>query len=39
MSGTCDMHGRGERCVQGFWLGALKGRDNWEDLGISGRLT
>jgi hypothetical protein len=23
----------------GFWLGSLKGRDHWEDLGICGRIT
>jgi hypothetical protein len=23
----------------GFWLGGLKGRDHWEDLGIRGRIT
>jgi hypothetical protein len=23
----------------GFWLGGLKGRDHWEDLGIGGRIT
>jgi len=25
--------------VGGFWLGGLKGRDHWEDLGIGGRKT
>jgi hypothetical protein len=23
----------------GFWLGGLKERDHWEDLGVSGRIT
>jgi hypothetical protein len=30
--------GRGE-VFTGFWLGGLKGRDHWEDLGIGGRIT
>jgi hypothetical protein len=29
--------GRGE-VFTSFWLGGLKGRDHWEDLGISGRI-
>jgi hypothetical protein len=23
----------------GFWLGGLKARDHWEDLGVGGRIT
>jgi hypothetical protein len=23
----------------GFWLGGTKGRDQWEDLGIGGKIT
>jgi hypothetical protein len=23
----------------GFWLGGLKGRDHWEDLGVGERIT
>jgi hypothetical protein len=30
--------GRGE-VFRGFWLGGLKGRDHWEDLGVGGRIT
>jgi hypothetical protein len=30
--------GRGE-VFTGFWFRGLKGRDHWEDLGISGRIT
>jgi hypothetical protein len=30
--------GRGEMFT-GFWLGSPKVRDNWEDLGIGGRIT
>jgi hypothetical protein len=30
--------GRGE-VFRGFRLGALKGRDYWEDLGVGGRIT
>jgi hypothetical protein len=29
--------GRGEVFI-GFWLGCLKGKDHWEDLGIGGRI-
>jgi hypothetical protein len=28
-----------EEVVTEFWLGGLKGRDHWEDLGIGGRIT
>jgi hypothetical protein len=24
---------------RGFWLGGLKARDHWEDLGVGGRIT
>jgi hypothetical protein len=27
------------RGYTGFWLGGPKGRDHWEDLGVSGRIT
>jgi hypothetical protein len=30
--------GRGE-VFTGFWLGGLKGRDHWEDLGVGGGIT
>jgi hypothetical protein len=30
--------GRGE-VFTGFWLGAPKGRDHWEDLGVVWRIT
>jgi hypothetical protein len=30
--------GRGE-VFKGFWLGGLKARDHWEDLGVGGRIT
>jgi hypothetical protein len=29
---------RGE-VFTGFWLGGLRARDHWEDLGIGGRIT
>jgi hypothetical protein len=25
--------------LTGFWLGGLKARDHWEDIGIGGRIT
>jgi hypothetical protein len=28
-----------EEVFTGFWLGGLKVRDHWEDLGIDGRIT
>jgi len=28
-----------EEVFTGFWLGAVKGGDHWEDLGIGGRIT
>jgi hypothetical protein len=30
--------GRGEVFTE-FWLGGPKGRDNWKDLGVGGRIT
>jgi hypothetical protein len=30
--------GRGE-VLTGFWLGGPKARDQWEDLGVGGRIT
>jgi hypothetical protein len=39
VDGTCGTQGgRGEVFI-GFWLGGLKGRDHWEDLGLWGRIT
>jgi uncharacterized protein (DUF983 family) len=35
VGGTCGTCGRGEMFT-GFWLGSLKVRDYWEDLGIGG---
>jgi hypothetical protein len=35
---TCGTHGR-EEVFTGFWLGGPKVRDDWEDLGIGGRIT
>jgi len=32
------MHWEGEVCT-GFWLGGLKGRDQWEGLGVGRRIT
>jgi hypothetical protein len=32
-------HAWGRGKVTGFWLGGLKVRDHWEDLGIGGRIT
>jgi hypothetical protein len=31
--------GRMGEVFTGFWLGGPKGRDNWEDLGLGGRIT
>jgi hypothetical protein len=28
-----------EEVFIGFWLGCLKGRDHWEDLGMGGMVT
>jgi hypothetical protein len=28
----------GEKCVQNFWLGSLKGSDHWKDPGVDGRI-
>jgi hypothetical protein len=30
--------GEGE-VFTGFWLGGLKGRDHWKDLGVGGKIT
>jgi hypothetical protein len=35
---ACMGEGRGE-VFTGFWLGGLKARDHWEDLGVSERIT
>jgi hypothetical protein len=37
VGGTCGTHGGGERCLQGFGWEAQR-EDNWEDLGVSGRI-
>jgi hypothetical protein len=34
---TCSTHGGGE--FTGFWLVGPKERDQWEDLGVGGRIT
>jgi hypothetical protein len=34
---TCGMHGGGERCLQ--CLVGRPERDQWEDIGIGGRIT
>jgi hypothetical protein len=39
VGGTCGTHGGMVEMFTGFWLGGLKGRDHWEDLGIGGRIT
>jgi hypothetical protein len=31
--------GEGTGFFTGFWLGGLKARDHWEDLGLGGRIT
>jgi hypothetical protein len=38
MGGTCGTHGGGGEVFKRFWLGGLKGRDNWEDLGVGGTI-
>jgi hypothetical protein len=35
---TCSTHEGGE-VFTGFWVGGLKVRDHWEDLGLGGRIT
>jgi hypothetical protein len=27
------------KVIRGFWLGSLKARDHWKDLGVGGRIT
>jgi hypothetical protein len=39
MGGTCGTHGGGGEVFTGFWLGDLKVRDHWEDLGVGGTIT
>jgi hypothetical protein len=34
VGGACGTHGGREKCLR-FWLGGPKGRDHWEDLGVS----
>jgi hypothetical protein len=36
---TCDTHGGGERCLQGFGWEPPKVRDHWEDLGVGEKIT
>jgi len=41
-SGRMRLVGHGARMGKvftGFWLGGLKVRDHWEDLGVGGRIT
>jgi hypothetical protein len=37
-AGHVALMGRGE-AFAGSWLGVLKGRDHWEDLGVGGKIT
>jgi hypothetical protein len=39
VGGTCGTHGEGERYLEDFGWETAKVRDNWEDLGIGGRIT
>jgi hypothetical protein len=38
VGGTRGTHGGEERLFTGFWLGGLKARDHWEDLGMGERI-
>jgi hypothetical protein len=38
VGGTCGTHGGGERCLQGFGFETRR-EENWEDLGVGGRIT
>jgi hypothetical protein len=37
VGGTCDTHGRGEKCTR-FWRERLKERDHSESQDINGRM-
>jgi hypothetical protein len=37
MSGACSTYG-GREAYTGFWWGNLRERDNFEDLGVDGRI-
>jgi hypothetical protein len=37
MGGVCSLHGEVINAYK-VWLEILKGRDNWEDLGVDGRM-
>jgi hypothetical protein len=39
MGRTCGTHGGGKRCLQGFGWEARREQDDWEDLGVGGRIT
>jgi hypothetical protein len=38
MGGACGAYGERERCVQGFWWGNLRERDQWGDPDVDGRI-
>jgi hypothetical protein len=39
VGGTYGTHGGRGKVFTGFWLGGPKGRDQWKDLGVGGRIT
>jgi hypothetical protein len=39
VGGTWGTQRGGDWCFRGFWLGGPKVRDQWEDLGMGGRIT
>jgi len=38
IGGACSTYGEGERRVQGFWCGNLRGRDHLGDPGVDKRI-
>jgi len=38
MGRACDIHWRGEKCIQYFGWNTIKGRDHSEDIGVDGRI-
>jgi hypothetical protein len=38
MGGACSTYGGEERCIQGFWWGNLRQRDNLEDPDVDGKI-
>jgi hypothetical protein len=38
MGGECRTYGEEKGCIQGFWWGNLRERDNLEDPGVDGRI-